>query len=107
MSFARALDRILFPWCFVAAAGAYTTFQPACTTPTDPVNFVSSPDSHGSLEILWTSLLTIFACTWAIHHPNVPEQRDGRDPGWKGDFRWGLKRGFKMCGIVECWNLDS
>ena len=52
MPLARALDRVLFLWYFVATVGAYTAFQPTYMTPTDPVNFVSSLDSHGSLEVL-------------------------------------------------------
>src|SRR5437016_2370014 len=50
-----------------------------------------SPNSRGTLDILWSSLFTIFACTWTIQHPNIPEQRNGRDPGWKGDLKWKLK----------------
>ena len=79
-------------WCLFAAAGwGYTTFDPACTRPVGSVNFVSNPDTRGTLDILWSSLFTLIACTWTIHHPNVPEQRDGRSPGRKGDLWWGLK----------------
>jgi hypothetical protein len=84
----------LLPWLVIAVCArtqAYTVFQPTCTSPTEPVNFVSGPDSRGTLDILWSSLFTIFACTWTIQHPNVPEQRDGRFPGWTGDVRWGLR----------------
>jgi len=33
----------------------------------------------------------IIACTWTVQHLNVPEQREGRDPGWRGDLKWRLK----------------
>jgi hypothetical protein len=33
----------------------------------------------------------IIACTWTIQHLNIPEQREGRDPGWRGDLKWQLK----------------
>jgi len=33
----------------------------------------------------------ILACTWTVQHPNVPEQRNGRDPGLVGDLKWKLK----------------
>ncbi|KAK0648162.1 hypothetical protein B0T16DRAFT_407809 [Cercophora newfieldiana] len=91
MSVAKTLAYAL-PWWLAAAVGvqAYTSFDPVCTRPADSVNFVSSPDARGTMEILWSSLFTIVACTWTIHHPNVPEQRDGRDPGFLGDLRWGL-----------------
>jgi hypothetical protein len=79
------------PFCLVAAVEAYTVFHPECSKPTTIYNLVSNPDSRSTLDILWGSLFTVFACTWTIQHPNVPEQRDGRSPGWKGDIRWGLK----------------
>ena len=55
---------------------AFTRFDPTCILPTTQVNFVSSPDSRGTLDILWSCLFTIFACTWTIQHLNIPEQRD-------------------------------
>jgi len=33
----------------------------------------------------------ILACTWTVQHLNVPEQRNGRDPGLVGDLKWNLK----------------
>jgi len=33
----------------------------------------------------------IFTCTWTVQHLNVPEQREERDPGFKGDVKWSLK----------------
>ena len=42
-------------------------------------------------DILWSSLFVIFTCTWTVQHLNVPEQRDEKDPGFKGDVKWGLK----------------
>jgi len=71
---------------------AYTEFDTTCTTPNVTTNFVSSPDSRGTLDILWSCLFTIIACTWTIQHLNVPEERNGRNPGWIGDIKWGLKR---------------
>lgn len=81
----------VFLFAFGTAVQAYTVFETTCKTPTTNVNFVSSPDSRGTLDILWSSLFTIFACTWTIQHLNVPEQREGRDRGWKGDLKWMLK----------------
>ena len=79
---------------------AYTIFEPECTEPTESVNFVSTPSSRGTLEILWSSLFAIFACTWTIQHPNVPEQHDGRFPGWKGNLRWGLRRALESLKLA-------
>ncbi|KAK3293851.1 uncharacterized protein B0H64DRAFT_398826 [Chaetomium fimeti] len=81
----------LFYLVYYTPVQAFTVFSPECSQPTTTYNFVSGPDTRGTLEILWSSLFTIFACTWAIQHPNIPEQRDGRYPGWTDDIRWGLK----------------
>jgi hypothetical protein len=76
---------------FVTLAQGYTTFNTKCSTPETSTNFVSSPDSRGTLDILWSCAFMIIACTWTIQHLNVPEQREGRDPGWRGDLKWRLK----------------
>ncbi|KFX97833.1 hypothetical protein V490_02600 [Pseudogymnoascus sp. VKM F-3557] len=78
-------------WVYSQVAQAYTKFEPECTNPKEAVNFVSSPPTRGTLDILWSSLFTIFACTWTILHLNIPEQRDNQDPGRLGDLKWGLK----------------
>jgi hypothetical protein len=44
------------------------------------------------MDILWSCLFAIIACTWTVLHLNVPEQREGRNPGLLGDIRWMLKR---------------
>lgn len=81
----------LFPFLFIAVTQAYTTFNTKCAGPPSSFSFVSEPDSRGTFKILWSSLFAIFACTWTTQHLNVPEQRSGRNPGWKGDIWWGLK----------------
>jgi hypothetical protein len=73
---------------------AFTTFDTICSAPSTTVNYVSSADTRGTVDILWSCLFTIIACTWTVQHLNIPEQREGRDPGWLGDIKWGLKRGF-------------
>jgi hypothetical protein len=82
---------VAFIFIIVGVAQAYTVFYPTCSTPEKPANFVGSPDSRGTLDILWSCLFTIFACTWSVQHLKVPEQREGCDPGWRGDFWWMLK----------------
>ncbi|KAF8855820.1 hypothetical protein BDZ45DRAFT_692315 [Acephala macrosclerotiorum] len=76
---------------FVALTQGYTTFTTTCKTPEVTVNFVSSPNARGSLDILWSSLFTILACTWNVLYLNVREQRDGRDSGWLGNIKWAWK----------------
>jgi hypothetical protein len=77
---------------FAALTQAYKTFETICSTPTTTANYVSSADTRGTLEILWSCLFTIFASAWAVQHLNVPEQREDRDPGWRGDIKWAIKR---------------
>jgi len=71
---------------------AYTTFETNCSVPSISVNFVSPANIRSTLDILWSCLFTILACTWTVQHLNVPEQRNGQDPGWRGDIKWSLKR---------------
>lgn len=79
---------LLALFVFIQDTGAYTSFQPTCTIPNSTVNFVASPGMRGSLDILWSCLFTILACTWSIQHLNVPEQRDRskeiRKEWWSG-----------------------
>jgi hypothetical protein len=82
----------------IAAARASpieSTFKTICSIPNTTTHYVSSPDTRGTLDILWTSLFTIIACTLTVQHLNVPEQREGRDPGWRGDLKWTLKDTWK------------
>ncbi|KAL6898400.1 hypothetical protein GGI43DRAFT_428561 [Trichoderma evansii] len=81
---------------FIAAVQAYKTFEPECSTPPADVNYVASPNSRGTLNILWSSLLTIFACTWTIHHPNVPRQYHGYRHNWSWALRGFLKSTGRM-----------
>src|SRR5271163_4565510 len=80
------------PLQFIALAHAYTTFHTNCTAPSTSVNFVWSNETRGTIDILWSCLFTIIACTWTVQHLNVPEQRGNRDPGRLGDIKWALKR---------------
>jgi len=58
-----------------ASTLAFTHFDTTCTPPATRVDFVSSPDARGTLEILWSCLFSIFACTWTIQHLNIPRPR--------------------------------
>ena len=76
---------------FTSSVEAYTVFHTNCTLPTQEFNFVESPNGRGTLDILWSSLFTIFACTWSVLHLNVPEQRLDKYPNWTGYLRWKSK----------------
>ena len=77
--------------CLFTLANAYTIFDTNCTHPSTSVSFVSSVNARGTIDILWSSLFTILACTWTVLHLNVPEQRLDRDTGWRGDIKWAVK----------------
>ncbi|KAH8123506.1 hypothetical protein LI328DRAFT_169330 [Trichoderma asperelloides] len=93
---------------FIATVQAYTVFTPKCSIPTAEANYVSAPNSRGTLDILLKSIFTIFACTWTIHHPNVPRQYHGcfgQNPKSKlrgcfnlGLLSWRLKGFLKSTG---------
>lgn len=72
----------------ITPAYAFTSFQPNCTLPHVSYNYITAPSVRSTLDIAWSSLATIIACTFTVLHLNVPEQRDGRDPGWKGSVKW-------------------
>lgn len=77
-----------------ASSDAYTFVRPNCTIPAEGLhNFISAPNVRGTLDILWSCLATIIACTYTLLHLNIPEQRDAkdRDRGWRGDMKWWWK----------------
>ena len=74
-----AMLRSLFLLSLPASLHAYTTFNTTCSTLPGVVNYVSLADTRGTMDILWSCLFTIIACTWTVLHLNAPEQREGRD----------------------------
>jgi hypothetical protein len=64
-------------FCVISVARGYSVFELTCSKPPVDVIYVSSPNLRGTLDILWSSLFTIFTCIWTLQHLNVPEQRHG------------------------------
>jgi len=78
--------------CHLAATvNAETTAETTNVQLPSHPRFVSSSSSRGTLDILWSSLFTIIACTWTIQHLNVPEQRNSCKPRWRGSLKWYTK----------------
>ena len=101
---ARLIVTLLFALSVLATGThALTRFDPTCTLPTNHVNFVSSPDYRGTLDILWSCLFTIIACTWTIQHLNIPEQRDRATE--KKDIRHQIRCMVKSFWIKSKWML--
>lgn len=71
---------------------AFSTFETNCTLPTDTVSYVSSPNTRGTLTILWACLFTIISCTWTVQHPDVPWQRYHFKKGFKGTVTWATRK---------------
>lgn len=42
----------------------------------DVVGWVAGPTERGTLQLIWSCLITIFACTWTVLHLNVPAYDD-------------------------------
>jgi hypothetical protein len=61
------------------------------TAPPNKIHFVSSPNTRGTLDILWSCFFTIIACTWTIQHLNLPEQFNAQDTGQTGYLKWTIK----------------
>jgi hypothetical protein len=72
---------LLLLFSLAPLARAYTTFELECSKSQQPVNYVAAPPMRGTLTILRSSLFMIAACAWTLHHLNMSEQREGRDPG--------------------------
>ncbi|KAH0490372.1 hypothetical protein TgHK011_001843 [Trichoderma gracile] len=58
--------------CLIPLAKAYTVFETNCSAPVIPANYVSSPNTRGTPEILWSSLFTIFACAGTTSASQCP-----------------------------------
>ncbi|OBS26102.1 hypothetical protein FPOA_00045 [Fusarium poae] len=50
------------------------SFDTHCTLPQEIVTYVSGPNVRSTLEIFWSSMATIFLCTWTVLHLNIPKQ---------------------------------
>jgi hypothetical protein len=76
------------------SVASVSTFSTNCTLPTETTTHVSDANLRGTFDILWGNLFTIVICIWAVQHLNLPEQRNGRDQGWRGDLKWAWKSFF-------------
>jgi hypothetical protein len=56
--------------------------------PTAVVGYMSGPNGRGTLSLLWSCLLTIFASTWSVLHLNVPGLHDSQLRGFSRRTNW-------------------
>ncbi|KAB8360818.1 hypothetical protein FH972_024552 [Carpinus fangiana] len=66
---------LLLLWPFlIQIVHGFSTFKSNCTLPDQSVNYVSAPPTRGTTDIVWSSLLALLSCTWAVQHMVVPHQ---------------------------------
>ncbi len=56
--------------------------------------WVRQPDGRGTLDILWSSVFTIFLCTWTVLCLNLPHRRDTEAQKFLRRAKW------MFCGIL-------
>ncbi|RMZ73446.1 hypothetical protein GMOD_00007955 [Pyrenophora seminiperda CCB06] len=66
----------IFVYLWLVHVARATTFNPNCTLPPEGTNYVAGSNVRSTLEIFWSALYTIFVCTWAVQHLNVPPQEE-------------------------------
>jgi hypothetical protein len=89
--FSQNLPIVLVLTAFHTVCVSSVSFQTNCTLPSTPVNYSSSPNVRGTLEILWSSLFTLFICTWSVQHLNIPRQKTSRPVGVRQTLRAALE----------------
>lgn len=78
---------------YATSVQALTSFDTNCTLPDHEYNYVQGPNVRGSLQIVWSCLATLIACTYTVLHLNVPVQRDGKDGAYARYLRTWWQRG--------------
>lgn len=56
--------------------------------PGDVVGWVSGPTERGTLKLVWSCAITIFACTWTVLHLNLPGREDTSLTVTLRKFKW-------------------
>ena len=69
----------LFVALFLAGiVDAFAAWLPNCTAPTQHVNYVSSPQVRGTMDIIWTCFAVLSLCTWTVQHLMVPVHKENK-----------------------------
>ena len=72
----HSLSYLFVAILLASAVNAFAAWQPNCTLPSQPVNYVSSPQVRGTMDIIWTCVALLSLCTWTIQHLMVPVQKE-------------------------------
>ncbi|KAF9478662.1 hypothetical protein BDN70DRAFT_859672 [Pholiota conissans] len=88
------------------SSGSVTTFEP--TYALLALRDAASQNSNDRtiLDIIWSCLLTIFACTWSSFHPNIPGPYDS---GWRSMKRRVVTTFYALIApeVVAMWVLKQ
>lgn len=88
-SLAVDMSKILFVLSlFCHSTFAYSVFNTNCTLPEHIVNYVSSPDTRGTIDIAWSCFATIIACVYTVLHLNLPRRPEHVSPKRKATLSW-------------------
>lgn len=80
------------------------SFKTHCTLPEHDVSYVSGPNVRSTLEIFWSSVFTIFLCTWTVLHLNVPQRHaDPETQASDGIFRRYLRSTWRWLSRKPKW----
>ena len=77
-----------------------------CTASNETVNFVYAR-GIGVFQTSRGGLFSVIACTWTVLHRNVPEQWNGRDPGFWGRLEMDAKKSAQKHKIGESQHCCS
>jgi len=88
---ARLLFALFLHLTVLAFATADRINGTAPTPPATREGWVSQPNGRGTIDIIWTSLITIFLCTWTSLHLNIPSLEENYWQHIKRKFRWNLQ----------------
>lgn len=74
---------VLVVMCFVFEASASDP-NPAT------VGWVSDPNTRGTLNLMFSCILTLGLCVWSAMHLNIPADDESEIQQWISGIKWGL-----------------
>jgi hypothetical protein len=66
-----------------------------CTLPPDDSHYVGGVKVRSTLSIFWSAVYTVFACTWAVQHLNIPPlEQPTPEPDWRHFWKFRIPASF-------------
>ena len=79
---------LFIPFFHIHTVDAFAAWLPNCSSPTQHVDYVSSPQVRGTMDIIWTCFSVLLLCTWTVQHLMVPVHKEHKKESAFGKF-WG------------------